>query len=271
MLFNPINTITEYELEGYVGDYDSFFILDESYDIPDSLITIFTLPTATDRETYALYIGDQSRIGIDTVILYNHGNYGHMDVYWQRAKLLANVGGKNRYGILMIDYSGFGLSEGTASEEQMYTDVNNAILWLEDMGLSGDRFIMYGFSLGSAPTCELTSKPRSLSPSKIILEAPFASSAVMVQDGSQLAMPGNYITSLAIDNAEEIKQIEQPLLWLHGMDDSFVNIGHGELVYANHMGIYKEAIRIPNAEHSTCPQTIGFDIYTSQLLDFILR
>lgn len=269
MLFNPYGDITEYKLEDYVGDYDSFFALDASYDIPDSLITLFTLPTSTDRDIYAVYIGDQDSIAVDTVILYNHGNTGNLDLYWQRAKLLANVGGKNRFGVLMIDYAGFGLSEGTPSEENMYEDVNNAILWLQNMGLSQDRFIMYGYSLGTAPTCELTSDPRSISPTKIILEAPFASAAVMVQDGSQLDMPGSYITSLSIDNADEIKNVQQPLLWIHGEDDDFVNIGEGELVYANHHGDYKIAVRIPEANHGTCPQTLGFDNYKDQLLEFI--
>ncbi len=269
MLFNPYSDITEYQLDDYVGEYDDFFSLDSSYDIPDSLVTLFTLPTSTERDIYAVYIGDQDAIATDTVFLYNHGNTGHMDLYWQRAKLLANVGGKNRFGVLMIDYSGFGLSEGDPTEENLYEDVNNAILWLEDMGLSSDRFMMYGFSLGTAPTCELTSNPRSLSPNKIMLEAPFASAEVMVQDGSQLSMPGSFITNLAIDNAEEIKNIQQPLLWFHGEEDDFVNIGHGELVYENHSGDYKIAVRIPGANHGTCPQTLGFENYKSQILTFL--
>lgn len=269
MLFNPYNDITEYKLEEYIGDYESFFALDSSYDIPDSLITLFTLPTSTNREIYAVYIGNEDSIATDTVILYNHGNTGNLDLYWQRAKLLANVGGKNRYGVLMIDYAGFGLSEGEPSEENMYEDVNNAILWLENMGLTKERFMMYGYSLGTAPTCELTGNPRSMSPSKIILEAPFASAAVMVQDGSQLDMPGSYITSLAIDNADEIQNVQQPLLWIHGEDDDFVNIGEGELVYANHHGDYKIAVRIPGANHGTCPQTLGFETYKETILNFI--
>ncbi|MCB9195309.1 MAG: alpha/beta fold hydrolase [Flavobacteriales bacterium] len=269
MLFNPIVDINSYQLDSYVGDYESFFALDTSYEIPDSLVTIFTLPTSLEKDIYAVYIGDPEKIATDTVILYNHGNYGHMDVYWQRAKLLANVGGKNRFGVLMIDYSGFGLSEGTASEDNMYEDVNNAIKWLVSEGLTEERFVMYGFSLGTAPTCKLTADPRSISPSKIILEAPFASAEVMVQDGSLLDMPGSYITNLEINNADLIKTIQQPLMWIHGAEDDFVNIGHGELVYSNHHGDYKIALRIPEANHSTCPQTLGFTTYSAKILSFI--
>lgn len=270
MFFNPYK-VTEYLLDDFVEDHYSFFQLDSSYDIPDSLIDIFILPASEENDIYALYIGDQSKIATDTVILYSHGNTGSMDNYWQRTKLLANCGGKNRYGIMTIDYSGFGMSEGTPSEELLYADVDKAMKWLKSKGLTDDRLIMYGFSMGTAPTCELTSKPRSMSPSKIILEAPFASAEVMIQDGSQLVMPGSYLTGLEVNNAEEIKHISQPLLWIHGIDDDFVQISHGETVYANHNGSYKEAHRIEGANHSTCPQTIGFNNYNQIVLDFITR
>jgi pimeloyl-ACP methyl ester carboxylesterase len=271
LLFNPDNSITEYLLDDYHSDHYSFFELDSSFDIPDSLIDVFILPSQEENDIYAIYIGDQSKIASDTVIIYNHGNSGTMDWYWQRAKLLANCGEKNRFGVLMIDYSGFGMSGGTPSEESLYSDVDLALKWLKNKGLTSERLIMYGFSMGTAPTCELTSKPRTLTPFKIILEAPFASAEVMVQDGSQLAMPGSFLTNLKIDNAEEIKNVNQPLLWIHGKADDFVQISHGETVFANHNGLFKEAIRIDEAEHSTCPQTLGLTIYNQIVLDFILR
>jgi len=172
---------------------------------------------------------------------------------------------------MTIDYSGYGMSEGTPSEESLYADVDKAMKWLKDKGLTDDRLIMYGFSMGTAPTCELTSKPRTLSPSKIVLEAPFASAEVMIQDGGQLAIPGSFLTNLKIDNGEEIKNVTQPLLWLHGIEDDFVQISHGEVVYQNHKGEFKEAQRIDGANHSTCPQTLGFENYNQIILDFILR
>ena len=88
------------------------------------MVHLFTLDSQTPDEStptkiYAQYLGDISRIATDTVILYCHGNYAHMDAYWQRAKILANVGGKHRFGVLMMDYRGFGLSEGAATEDGM--------------------------------------------------------------------------------------------------------------------------------------------------------
>jgi hypothetical protein len=41
-----------------------------------------------------------------------------------------------------------------------------------------------------------------------LLEAPFASSKVMVQDATGLSLPASFVTDLKIDNAEEIKKVE---------------------------------------------------------------
>jgi pimeloyl-ACP methyl ester carboxylesterase len=264
--------ITEYKLDNYTGDQD--FILDASYHIQDSMIHLFTLNSkmsseSSSKKIYAVYLGQISRIATDTVIMYCHGNKWHMDFYWQREKLLAHVGGKHHYGILMIDYRGYGLSKGTPTEEGMYTDVNTALQWLKDNGLSGQRLIMYGFSLGTAPACELTANPRSLTPARLILESPFANAATMVQDASQLAMPGTFVTNLKIDNSEEIKKVNQPFMWMHGIDDKFLNINtHGQVVYDNYRGVYKEAHKIAGADHSDVPIKYGFTNYLNDIYTF---
>jgi len=272
-LYNNNNKIKEYQLDAYTGEQD--FVLDQSYDIPAGNITLLNLDSQAPGESKAtgikaLYIGDITRIASDTVILYCHGNKWHMDFYWQRAKLLAHVNGKNRYGLMMMDYRGYGLSEGKPSENGMYADVDACMLWLKERGLSSDRLVIYGFSLGSAPATELTANTRTLKPSRIILEAPFASVAVMVQDASQLNMPAVYFTDLKIDNAEEIKKVTVPFLWLHGLSDSFLNYKtHGEVVYKNYGGNQKSKAMVEGADHGEVPQKMGFDAYLSTLGRFM--
>lgn len=274
-LYNLSDKITEYKLDNYTGIQD--FKLDDTYKIQDSIIHLFTLSSkgpseGTATTIQAIYIGSISKIKTDTVIMYCHGNKWHMDFYWQRAKLLAHVNGKNKYGVLMIDYRGFGLSDGEPTEDGLYADVDAALKWLKLNGLSNDRLMMYGFSLGSAPACELTSKPRSMSPAKLILEAPFASADVMANDGSGLNMPASFFTNLKIDNAEEIKNINQPFCWLHGTNDNFLNINtHGEVVYKNYKGTYKEAHRINGADHGEVPAKMGFTDYLTTLSNFIKK
>jgi pimeloyl-ACP methyl ester carboxylesterase len=274
-LYNNDNTIKEYQLDNYTGVQD--FVLDASYNIPSNLITLFSLQSQADGESNAttikaLYIGDATKINTDTVILYCHGNKWHMDFYWQRAKLLAHTNGKNNYGVLMMDYRGFGLSEGKPTENGMYADVDACMKWLKGKGLTNDRLIIYGFSLGSASATELTANPRLLTPAKLILEAPFGSAAIMVQDASQLNMPADYFTDLKIDNAEEVKKVNQPFLWIHGNNDNFLNYKtHGQAVYNNYSGIYKEKYLVDGADHGEVPAKMGFTNYLQVLGSFIRK
>lgn len=273
-LFNK-KELKEYGFERYTGAQE--VTLDASYAVPDSMIHLLTLPSKGDNEKsstdiYAVYIGNISKIATDTVIVYCHGTKWHMDYYWNRAKLLAHLGGKYNYGVLMMDYRGYGMSKGSPTEDGMYNDVDACLKWLKGNGLSNARTIFYGFSLGSAAATELTSKPRTLTPFKLILESPFASADMMVQDGSQMAMPGIYFTELKIDNAEEIKNVQQPFMWIHGEDDQFLNVNtHGQTIYDNYKGTYKEAHRIPKADHPNVPVVWGIDNYKDAVLKFIRR
>ena len=273
--YNLEDKITEYKLDNYTGEQD--FILDNSYHIADSLIHHFTLSSKGPQDNnattiHAIYIGSIANIQTDTVIMYCHGNKWHMDFYWQRAKLLAHTSGKNKYGVLMIDYRGYGLSEGKPTEDGLYADVDAALQWLKLKGLTNNRLMIYGFSMGSAPACELTNKPRSMTPSKLILEAPFASADVMANDASGLNMPGSFFSNLKIDNAEEIKTISQPFCWIHGNNDNFLNINtHGEVVFKNYHGIYQEAHRISGADHGEIPAKMGFTNYVNTLSNFIRK
>lgn len=274
-LYNNDNTITEYKLDNYDGESD--FILDSSYAISPQKISFLTLSSQTADESEpvkikAIYIGDISRITTDTVIVYCHGNKWHMDFYWQRAKLLAHVNGKHRYGVLYMDYRGYGLSEGAVKETGMYADVDACLAWLKEKGLTDARLMIYGFSLGSASATEMCANKHVMNPSKLILEAPFASSEVLVQDGSQLNMPAAYFTDAKIDNAGKIKRVAQPLFWIHGMNDLFLSYQtHGQLVYTNYGGSYKQQMLIPDADHSEVPAKAGFKSYLDTIGKFIRR
>jgi hypothetical protein len=271
-LFNN-SKLEEYLFDEYPFEVD--FVLDASYNIDEDNMHLFTLQSKLPAETegvdiWALYVGDITTIDTDTVILYCHGNKDHMDFYWPRVKLLANAGGKNRFGVMTFDYRGFGMSDGVPTEDGMYADTEAVLDWLKSKGLTEDRLIIYGFSLGSAPATKYAAENYSLRPSKLILENPFASFDVMVNDGSALTLPGSYLTNLEINNAENIKEVNQPFLWMHGIDDAFLSIEtHGEVIYKNYSGVKGFAYRIPKAEHSTLPQTIGFSDYNEIIEKFI--
>jgi pimeloyl-ACP methyl ester carboxylesterase len=268
-------SLDAYNFDAYTGEKE-IPELPSSYNIADSMVKVFSLISQSSSEgdatIYLEYVGDINRIATDTIILYCHGNTDHMDRYWNRVKLLAHTGNKHRYGVLTLDYRGYGMSSGKPTEKGMYADVNTALKWLQSKGLSNERLVIYGYSLGSASATEMAANNYEMKPSKLILESPFASSEVMVQDGSKMALPASYFTNAKIDNAEEIKKVTQPFMWIHGADDDFLSITtHGEVVYKNYKGTYKEAHRIGIAVHNNVPFIWGFEAYSNNIFKFISK
>jgi pimeloyl-ACP methyl ester carboxylesterase len=274
-LFNNDDTITAYKLDNFEGPVS--VELSSQYFVPDNMINQFTYDIESEGENLnisAIYTGDINTISTDTVILYCHGNRDHMDFYWPRQKLYSHLGNLGRYGVLMFDYPGFGLSEGKPTEQNMYDAVDGALKWLKVNGLTNNRLVMFGFSLGSASVCKVAGEQNfSMNPSKIILEAPFASSEVMVQDAALLNMPASYFVNVEIANAEQIKNVDVPFLWMHGVNDDFLSITtHGQVVYDNYNlnGPFKKAIKVPGAGHETVPVFLGLENYQNEILDFIV-
>ena len=271
-LYNKLK-VDKYLFDAY--EYAELDKLDASYAIAPDKFLQFTVPSddnGSKANIAAFYLGDTSRIKTDTIILYAHGNKYHLDLYWQRIKLLANMGKKHRFGVLAFDYRGYGMSEGDPTETGMYADADACMQWLKARGLTGDRLVFYGFSLGSACATELTAQPRTLRPNKLILESPFGSASVMAADAAVLNLPSSAITDLKIDNAEEIKKVQQPFLWLHGVDDDFLRMEtHGEVVFKNYNGTKGVPRRIVGANHSTIPKTMGYKDYMQTLVDFIAK
>lgn len=274
LVFPADNTITEYLFEDYV---DSNHIeLPSSFDLPNFVITPFTVNSQLPDEEEptrieAVYVGEMSRITTDTIIVYCHGQSKHMDAYWQRVKVLANCGHQNRFGVLMMDYRGYGLSEGSPTEAGLTADVNACLDWLIEQGAPAENVFLYGFSLGSAPATEIAAHRKDYEVAGLILEAPFASADNIAEESTLINVDAGFVVTLSFDNAEEIKLVEQPLMWLHGTLDDYISISNGELVYANHDGVYKEAHRVITGNHGDVPKVMGIDNYLDAMEAFLTR
>ncbi|MFN4854778.1 MAG: alpha/beta hydrolase [Bacteroidota bacterium] len=274
--FNPTSVSGEYQLEDYTGDTE--IKLDSNYRIAESSIDkTVVFPSRTPYETSdqyirGIYISGSKGFAKDTVILYLHGNKGNIDFYWNRAKLLAHVGGKYRYGVLIFDYRGYGLSRGTSNEASLYADTEGAMKWLKSKGVDGSRVIVYGFSLGTAPAVEFCQQSRILTPSKMILEAPMASAYALVEGAAKLNMPASFFTDLQLNNLKKIKRVIQPFLWLHGADDDYISMEkQGKPVYERYRGMFKQKAIVEGAGHSDLPTVMGLEGYKKTIYEFILR
>lgn len=273
LLYNPNTTITSYGFQD--ADFEWAWEPPASFRTDPGLWHGFTvsstIPGENSSETiHAVYIGDTNRIATDTVIVYCHGNSTHLDAYVPWLQVLSNAGGEHRFGVLAMDYRGYGLSTGSPTEAGLYADVDACLEWAKARGLTGDRLVMYGMSMGTAAATELTAKPRALTPYALILEAPFASGAMLGQSSTNLGMPGGFFTQLEIDNAEEIRTVDEPFLWFHGTDDDFIDYeAHGQTVWNNYAGSRGLAVPVEGAFHSNVPFVYGCENHAQTVADFI--
>jgi dienelactone hydrolase len=154
----------------------------------------------------------------------------------------------------------------------MDADVEACILWLKNNGIKDGTLLMYGYSLGSAPAINLAIKNSAVPISKLILEAPYGNAQIMVEDAAKLSLPASYFTNVKVNNTDEIKKVNVPFCWFHGENDEFLNLSvHGQKVYDNYNGPYKEAHKVKGAVHNNLPSAMGYEEYLLELGKFIRR
>lgn len=246
------------------------------YEIDESMVHLIPITsidkaTGTAYKIYSVYLGDLNTIATDTIILYSHGQAKHMDYYWGRAQLLANLESKNNYGVLMMDYRGFGMSEGISTEIGLSEDVEACIDWLVTQGVQEENTFFYGFSLGVIPTLDLIANKTDFTPSKVIIESPLASVENLTNTSTLINVDPSFVVSLNFNNAETMKDVKIPLCWLHGREDDYIELSNGQLVYDNHSQAYKEAHIIDNAGHGDIPEIMTYETYLECVNTFIQK
>lgn len=266
----PSEKLDSYQFELYQGEIE---IPQEMMAEPDHYTLLSFLSYDVSNEMshtiYGVFIGDMTTISTDTLIVYFHGQSKHMDQYFSRASLLANCGGKYNYNVLMFDYRGYGMSDGESSEQGLYEDADAIINWLLTKNVSGAKTVFYGYSLGAIPAIDRLANRNDFQPSKLIIESPLASVENLVHSSTIIQVDPDFVTDLNFENAEKIKLVDEPLLWLHGIEDTYIAIENGELIYANHGGDVKSAERVEKSDHSEIPVIMGLSNYLDRLTMFI--
>ena len=197
-------------------------------------------------------------------VLYCHGNKHNIDNYWDRVLLMYELG----VNIFIFDYRGFGLSEGTSSEDGLHQDAESALNYvLSREEVSEDSLVFYGYSLGNVPSIHLAAT--KFNPLCLIAESPFASSNSLTQSAFALDLPVGWLTKGKFDNAEKIKHIKTPLLLLHGGNDDFVRYrDNGKIIYEN-APEPKKLLLVNSANHTDIPMVYGEQKYIQLLRDWI--
>ena len=161
-------------------------------------------------------------------ILYTHGNGGHIGYRAERAGLLSAAG----YGVLLLEYRGYGGNPGAPSEEGFHADAEAGLAFLAGQGVVPGRVILYGESLGSAVAVRLAAATaaRGAPVAALVLEAPFTSIAEVAQHHYPY-VPARHLVKDRFDAVSRIASVKTPLLVLHGERDDVVPIGFGRALF----------------------------------------
>ncbi len=153
-------------------------------------------------------------------IVYFHGNGGTLQGSMAANAMFAHAG----YGLLLVNYRGYGGNPGSPSEEGFYQDGRAAMAFLEANGVVPAATILIGNSIGSGTATQMAGE---YAPKALILSAPFTS----VPDVAAQSMGWLPVRMLArdrFDNAVKIGDLDLPILVQHGKADNLIPPRHGK-------------------------------------------
>jgi uncharacterized protein len=153
--------------------------------------------------------------------IFLHGNAGNITHRSRHAEHITRAGSS----LLLVDYRGYGRSEGSPSEAGLYRDANAAYDSLIAGGYEPSQIILHGESLGTAVAIELAVRRGC---GGVILESPLRSAGRIA--GAILPFVGPMLVS-GFDTESRIAQLRAPLLIIHGNRDEVVPFSHGQALF----------------------------------------
>jgi fermentation-respiration switch protein FrsA (DUF1100 family) len=158
------------------------------------------------------------------VVLFFHGNAGNISHRSESLAIFHSLG----LSVLIIDYRGYGKSEGSVSEQGLYRDAVAAWNYLaETRSFKPDDIVIFGRSLGGAVAANLAGK---VQPRALIVESTFSST----RDMANKMMPvlsRMIIMRYAFDTERAIQAVHAPVLVMHSRDDEIIPYELGKKVY----------------------------------------
>jgi pimeloyl-ACP methyl ester carboxylesterase len=168
--------------------------------------------------------------GAAGVVLHLHGNGVNMGANVNQAHRFHTLG----LDVLMIDYRGYGRSQGSfPSEAQVYEDAETAWNYLVlKRGINPGGIFIYGHSLGGAIGLELAQ--RHPEAAGLIVESSFTSMREMVNclHGYFRIFPVNWLLKQRFDSISKVKSLQMPVLFIHGTADDMVPASMSQVLFS---------------------------------------
>ncbi|HEU4401275.1 MAG TPA: alpha/beta hydrolase [Candidatus Polarisedimenticolia bacterium] len=159
-------------------------------------------------------------------LLHFHGNAENIGDCLPLAALTRAAG----YNLLLVDYRGYGGSQGQPSERGIYRDGAAALGALRARSdVDPERIVVWGRSIGGAVAVHLAASDRVAG---LILESSFSSARDLLRDGGHwLLYAASRFGSYRFDSARLIGRVAAPIVVIHGSDDDIAPLGLGRRLY----------------------------------------
>jgi pimeloyl-ACP methyl ester carboxylesterase len=181
--------------------------------------------------------------GARLATLFLHGNAGNIGHRVPRIKQIVAAGSD----VLIIDYRGYGHSQGRPTEHGLSVDAHAAYEYLAALG---KPIVLHGESLGTAVAVELATRRPAAG---LVLEAPFTSLRGVA--GHVLPVLGPLLL-WGFDSKSRIAGVHAPLLVIHGDRDDTVPCSLGKELYDAAPGP-KSLWTVPGAGHNNILEAAG--------------
>lgn len=153
-------------------------------------------------------------------LLFFHGNAGNISHRLDSIRIFNRLG----LSVLIIDYRGYGQSQGRVSEEGTYRDAEAAWRYLvEERNVAPTEIIVFGRSLGGAIAARQAEKN---TPAALIMESVFTSVPDMAA-GLYPVFPVRLLSRFDYDAKGAVEKVSCPVLIIHSPDDEIIPFENG--------------------------------------------
>ncbi len=157
------------------------------------------------------------------VLVWFHGNAGNL---FDRVELLVDLA-RRGHRVLILDYRGYGRSEGRPSEPGLAKDAR--AVWrclVEERAVAGERIVLFGKSLGGAVAVRLATE---VEPAGLIVQSSFTSVPAMA--ARHYPFVPQSLVRTKMSSIDRIGQVTCPVLIIHGTHDEIVPYDMGEALF----------------------------------------
>lgn len=167
--------------------------------------------------------GVPAPVHTEMVLLWFHGNAGNITYRYDMILAMMEL----PVDVFIIDYRGYGRSEGNPTEKGLYLDARAAWDHLtKTRGISPDHIIVFGKSLGGAPAIDLAAQ---VQPAGLIVQSSFTSAA----DMAAVVLPffPTVFLRTKMDSITKIGGVHCPKLFIHSPADEVIPYKLGRRLY----------------------------------------